>query len=1576
MENLADKQIRIARALLNLGHSYLHTVDIENSEEESEETEAGGTDSDEAESEEKEVQKKIKVNKQQIIGEKQDQFDKQYINKVNMKQQKLEKKTKLEDIPQYFYNDIQQKSNKIAPVQVDTEKHEIEKKVVNKSYHDEHDKLSTNLSKEFNNSVQKKLECGVELIGEEQNELSKKQQNLDVDGQSEIVKDKKYECNEELIKDFEKEKQEIQIQLQIEAPPMPGAEVELYLDIQVDSECQQKLDINKHEELGENQQNIDKDNQKAFYENLKHTVHKGIQLLNKNVQIKFDKVNLSQDIEEDIQDKINKELIQNMEEEDIQPKLHDNFQEQFYNEVQQNVKELQQDDEETQKNIYEDNMDENHKRILQEIDLLISDLQGKEKIKNNVNEEGEEEEECDELLAIRIAKITKEIEELELDMDQKHDEELEKKYNDEFNRMFSTEVKEKFLEKLLFSFKQESAPYYKRIENLLNIYFPTELDKINGKISIDPNHSKFNEDLRERSDLSVNKIEETQEEINNKIDKLKEIEEGSNVNTHTFEKVLEEIDIEMEEFKDEVEQEKSDIENEDEIQEDSDVDVEGFDDEVKKDLDWNLQIESELNTDESDRQSSQESEEEIEKINEDINIVTEIVDDFETIESSSVEELNSIDESASMENEISSTDEKFSSTELKQCKRDIQQKIDKEEQIKCIDSVHELQRNVNEKSDNDKSQKFEDLHLQMEIENIQDLDEIPLKLKIQQEQLEEKLHQQMKKFQEEFYKNSKLEYDKEQQLKGNTLNDPVYDKQQKLFYELKDKFQKTKEEYKDLVQQKMIEALQQKVDEKQLLEMKEFPEEFVEPNLEIEDLHKEVLQLERECTELEPEFSYNIPLVVDEIPSNKKNKKVKYNLFEKLHEIHKKKLCFFADSKEWPEKYLYPSCLLDELFDDPSEVNPNVFVITLYSVDIGYSVKITMNKDKPPVETFYSYAEDSILEFVEREQLPPCLLHLFDKADPMLFYNGRVIAEIHNKYHADESTRIYRILLHPHSLSIQSDLNRIIAQCSPKHCSYKRRLKIESKLIRLNFPVMCMDPSPIAGLTVQLQHQLLSRRTIILNPLKVINDDSSKFEMDLLKKSQEDTLSETKLNKSQKLSKSMEDIASDNIIHHLLWKFDFRLLSFKLIKLYIFVITETREYSMLLCMNSKVPHALKMRFKINLETNKLKAYIDVILEILKKKVNPDIIAVRRYKSDDKSVPRSIMCVPLLLSDHIYEPKPTDICKLLEELLVNIHKYQSNQQKTDETKRRLKVNNKMESKKKSINFGSSKTLSRNLEINIDKKRKKQVQAFESKKSIPHKVESSLTNTISVDSFSAKEVPVVSLEQYSALPPVSSTTTAMSFVPRQKTIFSSATLNTENTDYQIASKNVQQFKDHNVSKNVKSKPVMQLKTDHKKRLEKNYILLEKLFNNTSINSRLPLYKSVNDNKSKLSSRNDQMKNITVVKHVHRNSICLKGSDVTINKDKLPLIADITEEKFSNEPNDIYQETTQVDDNSTTNIDSLSNLQVTLPNSVITLFPSSLNKSNNQYQNNDVSFQEINVSSFSNTEDIKAAKRKRSS
>lgn len=107
--------------------------------------------------------------------------------------------------------------------------------------------------------------------------------------------------------------------------------------------------------------------------------------------------------------------------------------------------------------------------------------------------------------------------------------------------------------------------------------------------------------------------------------------------------------------------------------------------------------------------------------------------------------------------------------------------------------------------------------------------------------------------------------------------------------------------------------------------------------------------------------------------------------------------------------------MLDALFEDPSEVKPNVLLITLYSIDVGYSIKITMNKNDPPVETFFNYAEDSILEYVEKEQLPPHLLDLLDKAEPNLFYCGCVIAEIHDLLEGAPAN-VYRILLRPSNI--------------------------------------------------------------------------------------------------------------------------------------------------------------------------------------------------------------------------------------------------------------------------------------------------------------------------------------------------------------------------------------------------------------------------------------------------------------------------------------------------------------------------------------------------------------------------------
>jgi len=53
-----------------------------------------------------------------------------------------------------------------------------------------------------------------------------------------------------------------------------------------------------------------------------------------------------------------------------------------------------------------------------------------------------------------------------------------------------------------------------------------------------------------------------------------------------------------------------------------------------------------------------------------------------------------------------------------------------------------------------------------------------------------------------------------------------------------------------------------------------------------------------------------------------------------------------------------------------------------------------------------------------------------------------------------------------------------------------------------------------------------------------------------------------------------------NIDNYILWKFDFRIKSLNLFKLFLVIITETQEFSLLLSTNPKVDSIRKMRYRI------------------------------------------------------------------------------------------------------------------------------------------------------------------------------------------------------------------------------------------------------------------------------------------------------------------------------------------------------------------------------------------------------------
>ncbi|XP_050521576.1 uncharacterized protein LOC126894536 isoform X2 [Daktulosphaira vitifoliae] len=377
------------------------------------------------------------------------------------------------------------------------------------------------------------------------------------------------------------------------------------------------------------------------------------------------------------------------------------------------------------------------------------------------------------------------------------------------------------------------------------------------------------------------------------------------------------------------------------------------------------------------------------------------------------------------------------------------------------------------------------------------------------------------------------------------------------------------------------------------------------------------------------------------------------NLLQKLYLSHSQKLCAFADSLHWPENQLSPSSLLDTLFDKPSEEQLNVLIITLFSVDIGFSIKMSIDINDKPIETYFNYEEDSILDYVKNEELPPHLLDIIEKANPSLFYCGCIIAEIQDK--KCEEVKVYRSLLRPSNLSVMNDVNQLLIQNKTDNWSYEKKLKLESLLILASHPELCMDSSPSTGLAVKMQLNTSGSKIYELNPLKInrtpnnlgvsnsIRNTYHKFSELLYKK------------EKSSLMKIINCDESIGAIYYLMWEFDFRQESIKIINLSVLLLKNTQEYSILLKMNSIV-HAV-LRFKINLKTNNLKSYIDTILLVLNQKIDSKVSLVRTFKSGIE--PRFVKLSCNLYNDNLYEPNQRDISELLDNLLNNKSKLVQN-----------------------------------------------------------------------------------------------------------------------------------------------------------------------------------------------------------------------------------------------------------------------------------------------------------------------------
>ncbi|XP_029342951.1 uncharacterized protein LOC100569481 [Acyrthosiphon pisum] len=297
---------------------------------------------------------------------------------------------------------------------------------------------------------------------------------------------------------------------------------------------------------------------------------------------------------------------------------------------------------------------------------------------------------------------------------------------------------------------------------------------------------------------------------------------------------------------------------------------------------------------------------------------------------------------------------------------------------------------------------------------------------------------------------------------------------------------------------------------------------------------------------------------------------------------------------------------------------------------------------------------------METEHIPPDLLELLVTARPRLFYSRCVIAEIHDQ--RDEVPgRVYRLILRPSTMSIQRDIDLIITNNSHptdnNYWSIDRRLGLESEILKRIYMVMCTDSSPLAGLVVQLQHQVLSRRTIVLNPLKRKNNFSKSIPLktDLYNESNDNLNTSMLSNEPQEGSSKLMDTENTNIDNYILWKFDFRIKSLNLFKMFIMVIPRTLEFSMLLCTNPKVDSIENiLRFKIQPRQNELRDYINIMLKILQQRISSEIEVVRRYKFHGNSTPHSLKSVPSPFNDNIYKANHADISQLIDIFINNSH----------------------------------------------------------------------------------------------------------------------------------------------------------------------------------------------------------------------------------------------------------------------------------------------------------------------------------
>ena len=147
----------------------------------------------------------------------------------------------------------------------------------------------------------------------------------------------------------------------------------------------------------------------------------------------------------------------------------------------------------------------------------------------------------------------------------------------------------------------------------------------------------------------------------------------------------------------------------------------------------------------------------------------------------------------------------------------------------------------------------------------------------------------------------------------------------------------------------------------------------------------------------------------------------------------------------------------------------------------------TFKEDCDRLTTRFSNQNSHILPYLDDEELPPLLVDVVEKMSfnkCNIYYNGCIIAEIRDYRQSKVDTNFFNtffILLKPTSLSLYNDVKKVINLTNRNYkWDNNKRLILESKLIHLTSPKLCLDPNPSIGL---FSKRLSRKKLIFCNQL-------------------------------------------------------------------------------------------------------------------------------------------------------------------------------------------------------------------------------------------------------------------------------------------------------------------------------------------------------------------------------------------------------------------------------------------------------------------------------------------------------------